>query len=461
MNSCVRYGIYYSKNGVRIMKIESIYIDGYKNVIDTRIEMNSINAILSVNNYGKSNFLEAIDFATDFLQANAKQRRIMMSYVKGIPLNPSIDTKPFTFEIVVVDESLGEYKEVKYGFSFEWIKDDGTGCRIINEWLDARPNESVRYTSFLKRSEGKYRKSKDTASYRRINLNESQLAIDILEAIDDIGINPVVKLINSISFRVCSSLDLSERFSSEPIEFIGDNNQDTISFDDDDVPRALYRLMQNSPEKYDLFCDAIYSLFPHFLSISIKAYEPKVDNIGVLSVNNNNGSIVTTPVSEPPVPFKIKDEMYRLFITSKDFNQPINMVMMSTGTKRIFWLLANVFIASCNHMSIIGIEELETSIHPRLLKQLLEILNEEAYNTPIIISSHSPYLIKYLKPNRIYLGKPNDEGIATFRRVQSKKVSQLSNDAYGNGVSVGEYLFELMSGDSDSYKVLSNYLEES
>ena len=49
------------------MKIKSISVGGFKNLKRSTIQLNNITAIISPNNYGKSNLLEAIDFGVDFL----------------------------------------------------------------------------------------------------------------------------------------------------------------------------------------------------------------------------------------------------------------------------------------------------------------------------------------------------------------------------------------------------------
>ena len=132
---------------------------------------------------------------------------------------------------------------------------------------------------------------------------------------------------------------------------------------------------------------------------------------------------------------------------------------MSTGTKRVIWLLANAYIANHVNTGIVGIEEIETSIHPKMMKQLLEVLNEALGNAPLIVSSHSPFLVQYIKPEKIYVGIPNSLGVAEFRRIQKNKVKLLISNARALELSVGEYLFELLSGDSDSYDILESYLE--
>lgn len=445
------------------MRIKSITVGGFRNLRKTQLLLGNITAIISPNNYGKSNLLEAIDFGMQFLSANFKVRGFMMRWVRGIPINHALAHDPFYFSVEFEDESLGSHRFVRYGFTFSWFRDDGSGQVITDEWLETRANESVRYTSYLKRPEGKYRPFKGSSSFRKIALESSQLSIDILSALEEIELHPVIAAIRNIHYHICSSLDLGERFQAAPIEYIDDSTDGGISFDDRDVPRALYQLSQKDPERYALFLEAVYSLFPEFADVTVQPYELKQKPDTNMLVIGNDKQISSTQASAVPdagmsVPFRIRDEMYRILITSRNLNQPINMSMMSTGTKRIFWLLANVFIASSKGMTLVGVEELETSIHPRLLKGLLDTLDEVLADTSLIISSHSPFLIQYIKPEKIYVGAPLQDGTAYFSKVQQNRVKALVSASRDVGMSVGEYLFELMAGDRDSADILSFYL---
>ena len=77
----------------------------------------------------------------------------------------------------------------------------------------------------------------------------------------------------------------------------------------------------------------------------------------------------------------------------------------------------------------------------------------------MILTSHSPYIIQYLKPESIYIGVPNDQGLAKFKRIQPSKIKNILSISRDLEVSIGEYLFELMSGDKDSADILLSYLE--
>lgn len=445
------------------MKLKSISVGGFKNLKHTKLLLENITAVISPNNYGKSNLLEAIDFGTDFLATNSKERSAMMRWMRGIPINTAVANDDFFFEVELEDAALENYRYVRYGFSFTWFRDDGTGQRITDEWIDARATESVRYTSFLKRKEGKYRKEKDTFSYRKIHLDSNQLAIDVLSAMDDLPIHAAVKMIKSLDYHVCSSLDLGDRFQPIPIEYVNNKEDGSIAFDDKDVPHALFQLKQRFPDKYSLFLEAISTLFPEFTDVSVLPFEVRkeLSHIEVLEADSDGQLLpIEDGSNNTRIPFRIRDEIYKIHIKSRYLNQPIDMSMMSTGTKRVFWLLANVFIASSKGICLVGVEELETSIHPKLLKNLLEILDEALENTSLIISSHSPFLVQYFKPEKIYAGMPSRDGTAQFKKVRNSRSKYLVGAARDNGMSVGEYLFELMAGDQDASETLTFFLED-
>lgn len=437
------------------MKLLSLTVGGFKNLSQTTIELGGITAFVSPNNYGKSNLLDAINFGIDFINESPKDRNSMMGYVPAIPLVPELSNEHYHFEVEFEDEELGEYRFVKYGFSFAWIRDDGTGQTITDETLQISSQNNGRWTNYLKRKEGKYRKGHDTRSFRSISLDGNQLAIDVLTAIEDIEINPAIKKIKKLGFSLCTSLDASLRFRPTPIEAISDGSMNNLAdFDDSDIPRAMYRLKANHKDRYDELLSALFTLFPEFQEISVNPYELKKEEHDALEKSLHDAE------GDDKIPFRIRDELYRITIRSSNLNQPVNVNMMSTGTKRIIWLLTNVVMASVHNAPCLGVEEIETSIHPKMLQQLLEILDENIDETALLVTSHSPFLIQYLQPSQIYLGVPNDNGVAKFKRIRKDALDEIESLAYDRGLGFGSYLFELMSSDGEDAEILANALEE-
>ncbi|HQE69981.1 MAG TPA: AAA family ATPase, partial [Atopobiaceae bacterium] len=60
------------------MRLLGLTVGGFRNVAKTTIELGGITAFVSPNNYGKSNLLDAIDFATTFINESPRTRSTMM-----------------------------------------------------------------------------------------------------------------------------------------------------------------------------------------------------------------------------------------------------------------------------------------------------------------------------------------------------------------------------------------------
>lgn len=435
------------------MEVKNITIGGFKNLAKTKIDLNKITALVSPNNYGKSNFLIAINFAINFIKGGERDRKRMMAMIQAIPLTPSLENEPFYFEIELHDPSLKTYQFIRYGFSFKWIRDDKTGQKIIDEWLDMRENESTKYTGYLKRAESKYRKGKSTNAFRKINLNNFQLALDILSSVEDIEYLEALNALKMFSFKSCSLLDMDKPYTQFPYEF---RDEEFSLQNEEDLHKMLYNLKERDSERFNLFKEAITSLFDDIIDIEVTKtkIEPQNHRLQVFSVGENKNKYGH---SDETIPFRLKSETYKIFVLSKYINQPIEITMLSSGTKRLIWILAILF-TSKSSIQLISIEELETSIHPNLLKKTLGIIYEYLDESKLIITSHSPFLIQYLDINCIYIGLPSINGVATFKNITKGRVKTLINSANDNDLSVGEYLFDLMSNNLKSKEILKYFV---
>lgn len=79
------------------MLITKVSLSGFKNVLNTHLTLGAITALVSLNNYGKSNFLRGLDFAQDFIKADPETRLRMMSHGESIPINTRTASEDFSF----------------------------------------------------------------------------------------------------------------------------------------------------------------------------------------------------------------------------------------------------------------------------------------------------------------------------------------------------------------------------
>ncbi len=104
------------------MKIQTIELDGYKNLNKIHLSFDKITALLSLNNFGKSNVLSGIDFGLSLMKAGAESKQEYMSHKQLIPLNPQTRGKNYRFRIEVLTEFQDEQYRVQYGYAFSWRK---------------------------------------------------------------------------------------------------------------------------------------------------------------------------------------------------------------------------------------------------------------------------------------------------------------------------------------------------
>src|SRR5690554_5126277 len=115
------------------MKLDKITIGGFRNIKKTFIELQSITALVSLNCYGKSNLLQAINFGIVFITNTCDAKKKMMTWKKGIPLNKAMASQDFELELQMQTTINNTSYNVIYGYRFKWFRDDGTGSKIIAE----------------------------------------------------------------------------------------------------------------------------------------------------------------------------------------------------------------------------------------------------------------------------------------------------------------------------------------
>ncbi len=423
------------------MDIKRIKIDGFKNLKNIDLTLNNITSLLSINSYGKTNTLTAILFGIDFIIRNNETKKNQMMYSPVIPVNKNYLSNTFSFEI----EMNVKGEEVIYGYSFLWEKSGKKG-KIVSEYLKVKePTESQKFTFYIKRDENNsfYKPSKTGSCNKSVLIENYELIINKIKAYDELYYMEIIKGINSLKvfidhdFNAIKPYNITQILDGEVFSYdlSGKNN----------IPTILYDIQKKRPERYNLIINTFTDIFPSIEKIDVV----EIPIIAEKNIHNNNIE-----------PSKVAGKFYALIAKDKNLSTAIDFNNMSDGAKRILKVLTNLEIASNDGFSIVAIEEPENSLNPKVLQQYLIALNGFAKNIKVIITSHSPYLINYIDPSRIYIGLPNDNGIATFYKIKDKSVNKLMNDAENLDLRVGDYLFDLMSGDSSDLEILTKYTEQ-
>ncbi len=417
------------------MKILSITVDGFKNIDKTKIEFNTINALVSLNNYGKSNLLEAIGFGVDFIKANPKKKEWLMQNVNFIPLNIHNSGQDYFFEIEILENE----HIIRYDFSFEWQKPDGKGRRIISENLKMKKIGDKKFVSYIKRNEqqGFYKPSLTARCNKTISFDYNILIINKLIYYDELFFVNVIKMINELNIKLFKAFDVNKFFIPGKIVNILDNTEEIIEMLN--IPQYLFNLKKSDKVKYELFIHALKILFP------------ELEYIYPIEINLQIGT------NKDKFKVKFPEKIYDIRIKTKNNIQETSITNLSEGTKRIFFTLFNIMIAPENNVHLLCFEELENSIHPGLLQYFLIILADIAKDTQLLFTSHSPYLIQYLSLNQIYIGLPNEKGLAVFKKIKKSKQNKLMKYAQDSYMSVGEFIFDLLANNEEEKEILKEF----
>lgn len=423
------------------MKIQAVTIGGFKNISHVRLLFKNITALVSLNNFGKSNVLTAIDCGLDFLKGNISDKRDIMSNKGLIPLNKNMFGQNFLFELDLITSFNKGVYQVIYGYGFCWKTSEESEPLIVSEYLKYRPvANGQKFTQLINRDEKKalYKSSETGRCSSKINVGNAELVVNKLLAYDEIFFTHIIQELNSLKFYMENHLDAKSFYEPDPILRKG---LDDVAITAGNLPRVIYQLKENYIEKFNLLLAVYRELFPNVEDVLVKRFKINAEETGAFPEE---------------APFVFSNDIYVLFVKDERLLKPIDFAMMSDGAKRVFMIMVKLVLADVSNVSLIAIEEPENSVHPSLFQAYVQIISQLVNDCRIIITSHSPYIVSYLDPSWIYVGIDKNPGIADFYTFKKSGQKMLQKDADKFGMNTGDFLFSILSDNDTDW---SEYLE--
>lgn len=369
-----------------------------------------------------------------------------MSWTSNIPFTKHIASKDFEMEVEMTTLNNKTEFNVIYGYRFRWVRDDKKGAKILDEWLKIKANDkNQKYKQYIDRTEDKilYRTSETGRCNVPITAETDELLVNKIKAYDNLFYIDVLKKINSIHAYVERCLDASRLYDPDPI--IQTGIEDFEIENNENLPRMIFNLKEQYPDKYDMLIDSFIQLFPQIIDIVVDKI--KVKHIGRTKMPKD-------------LPLKATDQVYLMRVVDKYLNQPIRFENLSDGTKRVFLLLTCIILSDINNLTLIGIEEPENSIHPSLLQSFLRVISQLQGNCKVVMASHSPFIVQYMDLDDVIIGKPNNKGIASFLKIRQSMQKTLTSEANDMDISTGNYIFELLNSMDDGVSEVVRYMEK-
>lgn len=408
------------------MILDGITIEGIANIEHVSLKLESMNALIAPNGYGKSNILRAIDFGMKFLAAEEQERRSMLNS-RFLPINTSMMLKDFLFEITGSIELDGVKQLFVYGYKAAWQHEEEEG-KVLEEWLKVRQPSEQRYRQQIRRNavEECYIIPYPTGRCNKpLEVSSFQLALPLIASNSSLYLNKLTKAIANNELPNVETLDNPESY------FSTDGGKGLQMLSGMTLSQYLYNLKQSDEQNYAILKDGLLQLVPN-----ISEFSPEV----ILLADGQS-------------------KIYDVRIKEKYNARPTSIAQLSGGSKRMIFLFTLCVAAQKQDIPMIMLEEPENSVHPRLMENLLLTLQNYASDTKIIMTSHSPYLMRFLSPQQMYFGLPMEDGLAHFARVQTSKLKYLYRYASDMELTFGEYMFDFMLDIEGDKTKLSTFFE--
>ncbi len=129
----------------------------------------------------------------------------------------------------------------------------------------------------------------------------------------------------------------------------------------------------------------------------------------------------------------------RLLLQIKDapFERPILSKFASDGTLKMLAYLTVLY--DPEPPQLIGIEEPENHLHPRLLPELAAECRSASARTQLMVTTHSPHFVNGLKPEELWVLYRDEQGYAQARRARDMRGIKEFVD---NGALLGDLWME-------------------
>ncbi len=325
--------------------LRRVQIRNYRSIGHCSVELAPLTLLVGRNGAGKSNFLDALSFVTDSLQGTLDHAIKVRGGIDSVRRRSTGHPRNFAIELEMQMAGNGQMY-----FGFEIAARSSSGFVVKREDLVVwGPNvPSARYSRQENRIEARGVGTTPPVVDDRLYLVNAAGLPQFREAYETLASMGFYSL-NPESMRELQSPDAGE----------------LLHRDGNNIASVLARLAQDQPvvmERIEAYLAAIVPEVTHVERISLGPRETLQFRQRVVGAR----------------------DPWKFYATN-----------MSDGTLRALGALVAVAqLAAREHpVSLVGIEEPETALHPAAAGALMDALEEASQHTQIILTTHSPDLL--------------------------------------------------------------------
>ena len=409
--------------------ISEIKIKNLKSFNDQFVSLNNFNVLIGACASGKSNFIEIFKFLKDIsMDFENGINKHGGPFLRNFNLNsgdePSFLKVGYDFPVSIpefcksIDGNIFlkvDFNKIEYGLMFN-IDDDNL-CEILNEIVkiefkvfndenDELLSENALYLRNLKGNV-----SIDFEKSEEYVLLEAFIPQSLLNIVNNNLKNETALMINSalastpISwasfFKNLKFYNFDPKFCKTINKINGHSELSELG---DTLPVVLDRIAGDGENKRK-FLNLLSNILPYIDDVEI---EQIMDNQRLFSLLESYSDVLI------PAP------------------------LVSDGTSNIMALIIALYFEKSN---VIFIEEPERNIHPALFIKIVEMMKEVSANKQIMITTHSPEILKYCELNDIYFISRDKHGFSNISKpIENDIVKPFIEELGIDEVFVDDYL---------------------
>jgi predicted ATPase len=378
------------------MRLSAVTIQHFKSLANVTLpDLHPINVFVGQNAVGKSNFVDALKFLRDMVvegldHALSKRGGITVvrqhsrtkpyKFTIGIQfLDGGFDDgreREATYEITISSLIAGNYKIERERAS--WHEVNYVFDEKANDWIPTKPLA----VTMLRGSDGE------------VAIGESKLKLPLdqpalgarLASEPGLIAHPIANFVSRFRFSTIFPNTLREPSRPDTDRALKESGENWAS-----ILKALKRTATGRAA-LERILEMMQIVMPTLRDVTVKSA---------------GGYLVPQ--------FKIRD---RNRSDAHDFDP----VQLSDGTLRIFGILLALYHSPAP--ALIALEEPEQTVHPGVLAMLADAFREVSERTQLFITSHSPHLIDYFKPDEIRV-VTMDHGETRISRIKSSQLESV------------------------------------
>ncbi|MBL0127740.1 MAG: AAA family ATPase [Flavobacteriales bacterium] len=362
-----------------IPRLEYIQIKNYRALKDITFKgITPLTVLLGPNGSGKSTVFDVFAFLSECFGVGLRKAWHKRGRFKELRTRDS--KGPIVFEL--------KYREkpgapiITYHLE---INEDAKGPYVELEWLRWSRRGSGRPFDFLRFSKGKGFAISGADPDKDATRSEEELASREFIAVSTLGqLNKHPRVTALRKFITGWYLSYLTADSTRGVPESGP--QERLSTTGDNLPNVIQYLYEQHPDQLKRIEEALVHRIPRLEKVKV------------------------TPMPDGRLLLQVKDA---------PFTDPVMAKYASDGTLKMLAYLTLLY--DPEPPELIGIEEPENQLHPKLLYELAEECRKSAQRSQLIITSHSPEFVNALRSEEVWVISRDDKGYTRAQRAADMK----------------------------------------